>query len=210
MAKTLAAVSGKEVQIIAMFQQGLEAKEVAKRLHFADHRQMANYMKSLGYVWNSEKKNYESTVHVETEEEAKQFAATSGQDQTELENLDWSPERMTSFLTFFEANKDTLVEIVKNHGPLSELPRYVIPGVYTTKSVYMNHNIDMLAREFSEEKNISQRDIFEIALIDFFKKYGFSARVKVLMGAQKLFSMLLCTSVVCLSDSAVLLPPLAM
>jgi hypothetical protein len=46
----------------------------------------------------------------------------------------------------------------------------------------MNHNFDLLARQFSEEKNISQRDIFEIALIDFFKKYGYHDKVKMLIG----------------------------
>ena len=36
----------------------------------------------------------------------------------------------------------------------------------------MSHDLDLLVRNFSKERNISQREIFEVALIEFFKKYG--------------------------------------
>jgi hypothetical protein len=36
--------------------------------------------------------------------------------------------------------------------------------------VHMVNTLDQMAREFSKEKNISQRDLFEVALIEFFQK----------------------------------------
>lgn len=40
----------------------------------------------------------------------------------------------------------------------------------------------MLTEEFSEQKNVSQRAIFEAALIEYFKKYGFSEETDILLG----------------------------
>jgi hypothetical protein len=185
MAKNAASLTGKEIQIIAMFQQGLDAKEIANRLHFTDYRQMAIYMKARGYIWDSLKKNYElsgNATHAEesilSREEAGGPKTTEAPRAADSQN----PDSAASMLTFLELHKETLTDLVANHVPAFQMPRYVISGVYTTKSVYMNHNLDLLAREFSEEKNISQRDIFEIALIDFFKKYGYRDQVKMIIG----------------------------
>jgi hypothetical protein len=38
-----------------------------------------------------------------------------------------------------------------------------------------------MIRDFSDEKNISQKEIFEIALIDFLKKYGYHKEVSVML-----------------------------
>jgi hypothetical protein len=171
MSQNFSSLNEKDLQIIALFQQNMGAKEVATRLHFVDHRQMANYMKNRGYVWNSEKRNYE-------------FKVETNSQSSNISNVEVScGDSVTEVMTFLKAHKEVLMEIFSIHSPIPQMPRYVIPGVYTTKSVYMNHNFDQLARQFSEEKNISQRDIFEIALIDFFKKYGYHEKVKALISA---------------------------
>jgi hypothetical protein len=38
-----------------------------------------------------------------------------------------------------------------------------------------------MVKDFSGEKNISQRQIFELALLDFFKKYGYRSEVEQLL-----------------------------
>ncbi|WP_052488096.1 hypothetical protein [Gordoniibacillus kamchatkensis] len=183
MAQTLSSLNGKEIQIIAMFQQGLDAKDIAKRLQFADYRQMANYMKMKGYVWDSENKNYEmapAAAPISEQELPAQELRSALEPNGSGTEEPGDPD--SNILLFLETHKKALMDLLSAHLPPSQLPRYVIPGVYTTKSVYMNHNIDLLIREFSEEKNISQRDIFEIALIDFFKKYGYQEQVKLILG----------------------------
>jgi hypothetical protein len=128
--------------------------------------------KSRGFIWNSEKMNYEYVM--EADQYGKDVSQPSHISDLELPCGDSVPE----VITYLKANKEVLMEIVGTYTPIEQLPRYVIPGVYTTKSVYMNHNFDLLTRRFSEEKNISQRDIFEIALIDFFKKYGYREKLQ--------------------------------
>jgi len=55
---------------------------------------------------------------------------------------------------------------------VSEIPRYFITGGYGTKAVRMNLVLDHMITAFSKEKNISQREIVEIAIVEFFLKYG--------------------------------------
>lgn len=51
--------TSKVATIISLFQkEGADAKTIAKRLGFADHRELATYMKMRGYQWSSEKGNY--------------------------------------------------------------------------------------------------------------------------------------------------------
>lgn len=45
-------------------------------------------------------------------------------------------------------------------------------GVFATKSVHMVSPLDMMVRDFSREKNVSQRDMFAAALLEFFRKYS--------------------------------------
>jgi hypothetical protein len=63
------------------------------------------------------------------------------------------------------------------------MPRYVVPGIFITKSVHMSNQIDQMVRDFSADKNISQRDIFEVALIEFFKKYGYDKEVEIMLAS---------------------------
>ncbi|UTW68535.1 hypothetical protein KHA80_13110 [Anaerobacillus sp. HL2] len=41
-----------------------------------------------------------------------------------------------------------------------------------TKSVHMSNQLDQMVRDYSSEKNIAQRDIFEIALVRFFLEFA--------------------------------------
>lgn len=46
----------------------------------------------------------------------------------------------------------------------------------------MTNTLDQLVRDYSREKNISQRDVFTVALIDFFRRYGYEREVETLPG----------------------------
>jgi hypothetical protein len=45
----------------------------------------------------------------------------------------------------------------------------------------MVSTLDQLTRAYSQEKNITQREIFQVALIEFFKKYGYSREIDALL-----------------------------
>lgn len=54
----------------------------------------------------------------------------------------------------------------------SELPRCLIHGSIDTKSVRMCTVLNDMLIAFSKERNINQKEIVEIAMVDFFTKYG--------------------------------------
>jgi hypothetical protein len=52
--------SSKLSSIIALFnKEGADAKTIAKRVGFSNHRELANYMKAKGYKWSSAMGNYQ-------------------------------------------------------------------------------------------------------------------------------------------------------
>lgn len=53
---------------------------------------------------------------------------------------------------------------VKEDG---KIPRYAVPGIVRTKAIYMSDMIAKLTGEFSEEKNVTQREIMKAALIEY-------------------------------------------
>jgi hypothetical protein len=88
-------------------------------------------------------------------------------------------ERLIPMLEMLERNKEKLAELLSiNDG--ATIPRYVIGGITITKSLCMSHNLAELIKEFSKEKNISQREIFEVSIIEFLRKYGYENEVKAL------------------------------
>ena len=61
------------------------------------------------------------------------------------------------------------------------IPRYQVQGRYGSKTMRMANVLDELARRYSMERNISQREMFEVALIEFFQKYGYRDEVEAFL-----------------------------
>ncbi|PUU89092.1 MAG: hypothetical protein CI948_2070 [Halanaerobium sp.] len=62
-----------------------------------------------------------------------------------------------------------------------EIPHFAVPGTTKTKSVYMADRLAELVTEFSKVRNVSQRDIFEAAVIEYLRKYGYRDAVDSLL-----------------------------
>lgn len=165
--------SSKPARIISMFSKKLEARDIAKKLGYESHKTMAAYMKSRGYAWNAEIGNYErdsSISIVENEDTDTEFEGTS-----DARHLD--------ILELLDSKKEKLLELLNSYSNDDmSMPRYVIGGLCVTKSVHMVTGLDLLIREYSTEKNISQKDMFQIAMIEFLKKYGYKREVEALVG----------------------------
>jgi hypothetical protein len=189
--------SSKVATVISLFQkEGADAKTIAKRLGFADHRELANYMRAKGYRWSSEQGNY-TRVYGQLQEEAegRPEAVEELQDShggDEAVNTSTAPrlsradtvqlERYLPLLEMLERNKDRLIDLIVPGAESGKVPRYAVPGIFVTKSVHMTNTLDSLVREYSKEKNISQRDIFAVALIEFFRRYGYEREIETLLG----------------------------
>ena len=183
------------IQLIAT-QETIDLKEVARITGFAGYKELAAYMEANHYRWVREEQNYvfepvakvEDSVNdtkVVSEEDtigssAKAVAAlSSGKYAVTKEQMqdlwDYLP-----LLETLKANEDKLMDILNPYGA-SQIPRYIIPGIAKVKTVQMVHSLQQAVINFSNEKNISQKDIFEVALLDFFKKYGYEAQVELLL-----------------------------
>lgn len=180
--------SSRAVDVIAQFRKpGADPKEIAKRLRFASHHEMAKYMRARGYRWDPDLGNY-TVVSAEVEDKVNADADTTSEPAAPvptktpaLPSIDWG--KFVPLLLRLQKNEDKLMQLLSQTLVESaEIPRYTIPGVFTVKSIHMNVSLDQLVKEFSREKNISQREIFEVALVQFFKKYGYEREIESILG----------------------------
>lgn len=162
--------TGKVSRIICAFEEGKDPKTIAQEYGFTNHRNLADYMSSKGYEWNGEKGTYIRKAGIEN----KSKVDTSGSE------LNKSGQK----------KDDELLHLVKSlyeklylaEDPIVDtIPRYLVSGIAKTKSVQLSHLLHQLLEDFSFEKNITQRQILETALIDFFRRYGYKHEVDTLL-----------------------------
>ncbi|KZR57546.1 hypothetical protein [Pseudobacillus badius] len=140
---------GKINQIIALFEAGHDAKEVAKKLLFPNHRSLADYMKEKHYEWDNKIRNYVPMAHAESKE-------------------------------LQEQKNNEVIEEQVSDSFINQIPRYLIPGIAQNKNVQLSHLLNQLVLDFSYENNITQRQIFESAILEFLMKHGYRHEVKAL------------------------------
>ncbi|EJL22860.1 hypothetical protein [Brevibacillus sp. BC25] len=189
--------SSMESTILSLFQkEGADAKTIAKRMGFQDHRELATYMKAKGYKWCSDTKNYVKEYGKLADREMLHNEAvpkSSNEDPlSELGEAFVAPrtglmgsnqmDQYLPILELLERNRGRLIDLIVPGSESGKVPRYAVPGVFVTKSVHMTNTLDQMVREYSKEKNISQRDIFAVALIEFFKRYGYEREISTLIG----------------------------
>ncbi len=180
-------------KIINLFNAGNDPMEIAKKVGMKDHRVMAEYMKNKGYYWSADKQNYSlvkgkySRENTEITRENNEFPNhnndlteenTSSKECATFSNID-RLQNLIPMLEMIDKHKDKLAELLSTNVS-NTIPRYVIGGITITKSLCMSHPLSELIKDFSREKNISQREIFEVAIIEFLNKYGFENEVNSL------------------------------
>ncbi|NMM65132.1 hypothetical protein HBE96_21340 [Clostridium sp. P21] len=175
-AKTIGTKVGR---VIDLFDSGVEdPMEVAKKTGFKNHIEMANHMINKNYVWNDELGNY---VMKTGKLEDKHDKLVTEQTLNITEEIDI--KQFIPILKVLQNNKDKIVENLTPELQTNKIPTYLVPGIATILSAQMMSSLKFLLREFSNEKNITQRQILEVALIEFFNKYGYSYRVKEMLNA---------------------------
>lgn len=154
-------------------------KSIAEQLGFEDHLEMAQYMTSKGFEWSSEAENYVSVSATASEtdggveDEVRVHSDLRGTSTEYLPLLQWLYEN--------KATLEKMIEISSETDVTEQIPRYILQGQLVTKSVHMVNTLDQMVRDFSKEKNISQREVFEVALIDFFRKYGYRREIETFL-----------------------------
>jgi hypothetical protein len=85
------------------------------------------------------------------------------------------------FLRYLYENRDELYQLLTGTRDDGIIPGYAIPGQVKTKAIYMSDMVARLAVEFRKEKNLSQREVMEGALLEYLMKYGFKWEVDGLL-----------------------------
>ncbi|KUO73431.1 MAG: hypothetical protein APF81_19665 [Desulfosporosinus sp. BRH_c37] len=166
----------KVVSIITAFEEvDIDPKLVAKQEGFRDHKEMAEYMKNKGFEWNVYKSNYVKVVgKVEDELDVVNLQETFAKAKDGIEEY-------LPFLRFLYEKRDDLYQLVSGVKEDGKIPRYALPGMVRTKAIYMSDMVAKLAGEFSKEKNVTQREVMEVALVEYLQKYGFKREIEELL-----------------------------
>lgn len=167
-----------------------DPRELARRLGLKDPREMGKYMSENGFVWSSDKHNYVRGIHTEQEGQAHPSSPTQNMSVARALRAGPSvdaepPSDWVIFLPLLQhlyENQERLLGLLEQ-APLTTLtiPRYALSGGYLSKTVHMHVGLEELVRDFSQEKNIPQREVVEVALVQFFYRYGYEKRIEMLV-----------------------------
>jgi hypothetical protein len=171
----------KVVSIITAFEEAnADPMLIAKQEGFKDHKEMAEYMTNKGYEWNAYKNNYVKAigkVEEKTADEVIEEVVTTQSPPTDIDEY-------IPFIRFLYEKRDDIYQLLSGTKEDGTIPRYVVPGLVRTKAIYMSDMVAKLTAEFSKEKNVTQREVMEGALIEYLQKYGFKREVESLLKNQ--------------------------
>jgi len=157
----------KAALIISLFtEDGANPKDIAEQTGFTSHNEMATFMKRKKYEWDVKKNNY---VKIKREEGDN---ANLRMLNLESEALEEVLIEMLQGINELKSGKKKAVKNGATDEEADELPRYKIEGNYKSKAFNMNSTLENMIIDFSKNRRISQKDIFEIAVVDFLLKYG--------------------------------------
>ncbi len=174
-------------------QEELDLQKIAQLNGFNSYKDLAAYMSAHDYSWSSEQNNYVKQTCVEIHSQEDEQPNVSA--ESSMSTLPALPTRTTRttnteeeglseylpLLKMLKNNELRLLNLLQPYGAGGQIPRYTIPGVAKTKTVQMIHSLDQMVTDFAKEKNMTQRDVFEVALMDFFKLYGYERQVETLI-----------------------------
>lgn len=164
--------------ISLLSKEGADARTVAERLGFQDHRELAHYMNVKGYVWDNGQNNYVQKVGEDTVDEPEEpISAPIQRKEVTKKAQEQGLEQYLPLLEMLEKHKERLLDVIVPTSQTGTIPRFSVSGVGKTKTVQMINTLEQMVVDFSREKNISQRELFEVALIEFFRRYGYEQEV---------------------------------
>lgn len=176
----------KTALIISKFREiDADPMEVAKQSGFENHRQLSSYMSARGFVWSADINNYiRQPSKAENRENDDPEESISDTRDTHTDIQYSSLEKYLPFFDILLKHKERLLDLILPASAPGSVPRYTVPGITRTKSFYMSDLLSKLVLEFSQCKNISQKEVIEAAVIEFLRKYSFKKQVDELLGRQ--------------------------
>lgn len=164
----------KVVEIILCFSSGMDTREISKRFGFSNTRELASYMKKQGFEWNTVRNNYVAKASSPIPEPSTHQASFESVNSLSTQEMDFLKELL--------AYRHVLLPMLQVKDALEpSFPVYHIEGITHSKSVQITTSLDELIRSFCREKKISQKQVFEIAIIEFLQRYGFEKELTTIL-----------------------------
>lgn len=171
-------MTSKAAQIVRQLsQKSPNIKQIAMKAGFTTVDEMGEYMKVQGYVWDNELGNYEYDEMLAQKKEA-EASGTNSSSVPFPAGLD----EYQSLLNYLLQRKDKLYVLLETESD-GTLPRYRFKGAKANKTLGLPTTLQTLLNDFSKEFNVTQRDIIEVALAEFFKKYGYEDQLNSVLHA---------------------------
>ncbi|MEK4530540.1 hypothetical protein [Solibacillus sp. FSL K6-1554] len=139
-------------------------RQTANKMGFESIDSMGDYMKSNGYFWNDDLNNYEFQPELVEKKQVTSFNQTSEYVQDER-----------AFLNLLMQHKDRLLDLLATE---QQLNTYRFRGNKVNKTLTLTSGAVTLLEDYNKEFNITQRQIVESALAEFFERHGYSNQLK--------------------------------
>jgi hypothetical protein len=161
--------AGKIVRQLSQKQANI--RQIAQRNGFTTVEEMGEYMKGQGYVWDAEQNNYDYDEKVAQSTPSQPLIAN----QFHLVNQ-VGQEGYQQLLHYLLSKQDKLIALLESESD-GTLPRYKFRGGKVNKTLGLPTSLQTLLGDFSDDFNVTQRAVIEIALAEFFKKYGYEEQL---------------------------------
>lgn len=174
----------------ALAREGADVRQVAKQYEFSDYEELAVYMAGKGYQWDVKQHNYRLVERPPREKaespEAQSSLTTESHDKAEegysaaisIKNSEYSDE-LWSFLHELYDQREVLQKLFKETD--QQLPNYLVKGTRKGKTFQMSILLANLAEDYARDYSLTQREVIEIALVEFFQRYGYDKEVATLL-----------------------------
>lgn len=184
-------MSLKAERIMDKFDEGLDPRTIANEMGFNDHRELAEYMKENNLKWDSVLGNYIGVLGFNTDEDNSIEVINGNMKENTIQEKAIDIDRIgignsididkyIPLLELLYDSKDKLSKLLLEKNT-SIIPSYAVPGISKNKSIYMSDLLGRLLEDFSDTKNIKQKEIVQTALIEYFQKYGYHEETKLLL-----------------------------
>lgn len=173
--------------IVRLFNLGiLDARDIAKRVGFTTHKEMAAYMFQQGYVWSPSALNYINSNPVSTkinleDSTPNSLSGTEEADPVPSMKGNNSLEKYGTLLEFLWKYRDNLVKIIESMNGDKQIKVYHVPGQSKTKSIFLSDALTDLMTALCQKHSLSQKQGYEAALVEYLSKYGYRDRVEELL-----------------------------
>ncbi|WP_214730320.1 hypothetical protein [Exiguobacterium sp. s195] len=164
--KHLATKAGQVIRQLNQTEKNI--RQIARRNGFETVDELGEYMLGQGYRWNNEIENYEYTEVAKVEKER-----TGPRYEDKTSAMD---DQYVELLQFLASNREKL-EALLGEAQDGTLPRYRFRGAKANKTLAFPTSLMTLLSDFSNEFNVTQRDVVEVALAEFFMKYGYAEQL---------------------------------